>query len=124
MAEIMYTMDVVSNQQYPSGVKVIKWVLPDAGDTGAPYYCPQYSGKAVQMTAGGASTVPIEGTLVPEGTAPVYNALHDPAGGSLATFTTATGIRQILEDCYAVRLGAAVTTGVTVYLFITTTARR
>lgn len=124
MAEIMYTMDVVSNQQYPAGVKVIKWVLA-AGDTGAPYYAPQYSGKALQRTAATSTAVAtIEGTLVPEGTAPVWGTVHDPASTPIVlNDANGTALRQVLEDCYAVRPNVTAA-GCTVYLFVTTTARR
>jgi len=124
MAEIPWTVELLpEGKQYPTGIRVIKWVIPTSADTGAPYYCPQFAGKSVQMTAGGAATAAVEGTLVPEGIAPVYTALKTPLAVVLTALTTANGIQQILEDCYAVRVGA-VSAGVTVYLFVSTTARR
>jgi hypothetical protein len=120
LATVQYTMDVVTNQQYPTGVKVVKWILA-ASDDGVPYYAPQYSGKAVQGVSG-TGVVTWQGTLVPEGTSPVWATLHDPASADCVT--TSPEIRQILEDCYAVRPLVDATGAATVYLFVTSTARR
>lgn len=121
MAVIPWAVESLpEGKQYPTGIRVIKWVLPSASDTGEPYYAPQFSGKAVQLTAG-AGTVTMEGTLVPEGVTAVWSTLHDPASADLVLATNE--IRQVLEDCYGIRPSVA-TNGATVYLFVTTTARR
>lgn len=125
MAEIAWTVDALpEGKQLPTGVKVVKWVLA-AGDTGAPYYAPQFAGKAVQRTAATATAVAtMEGTLIPEGVTPVWGTLHTPQGVDLVlNDANGTELLQVLEDCYAIRPNVTVA-GCTVYLFVSTVARR
>ena len=114
----------------PVGVRIIKWTLLDLDDSGAPYFAPQYSSKVIQWTGtpgvGGAGK--IQGSMEP-GT-PVWGTLHNPQGADasvVAADITANLIVQMLEDCYQIRpfmTGGDGTTNVTVYLMVTTTARR
>lgn len=122
MAVIPWVVDTLpTGNQLPTGIKVVRWDLLAAADTGTPYYCPQFAGKAVQRTAG-AGTYTLEGTLIPEGITPVFGTLHSPNMADITAIAD-NEIYQVLEDCYAVRPVAA-GAALTVYLFISTTARR
>jgi len=80
---------------------MVKWTgLQASGDTGAPFACPNYLEKSVQVvgTFGGA-TLTIQGSNMKD--TPTYATLND-AGGSALTYTTAA-IKKVREHTYWVR---------------------
>ncbi len=101
---------------------LVKWEsLTLAGDSGAPFACPNYTDKSIQVfgTFGGA-TVTIQGSNVID--SPTYATLNDPSGTSLAI--TSAGIKQVLENTYWIRpivSGGDTTTDLDIYLLASTT---
>jgi len=90
------------------------------GDTGAPFACPNYADKSIQVvgTFGGA-TVTIQGSNMID--SPTYATLNDITEMPLTI--TSAGIKQILENTYWVRpiiSGAGATTNLDVYLLVET----
>jgi hypothetical protein len=123
------TIDMYGGQQnVPKGVHIVHWPGLLNGDTGQPYSCPHFSGRAVQVvsgTAGVGLSVAVEGTLVPDGqvtVSPVFKALKDPSSTVIA-LTAIGNISQVLEDVYQIRPNVTAgdgTTNVDVYLLVTT----
>ena len=100
---------------------VAKWAgLHTTNDTGAPFLCPHYADKSIQVvgTFGGA-TVTIQGSNMID--SPTYATLNDATGTAL-TITSAC-IKQILENTYWIRpyiTGADANTNLDVYLLVET----
>lgn len=103
------------------GIFLVKWeALQVAGDTGAPFACPNYPIKSIQIvgTFGGA-TVTMQGSNIID--SPVYASLtYD---GSNAIALSSAGMKKIWENTYWVRpilSGGNVTTSLDVYLLVHT----
>lgn len=123
MAIVPYEIIDLTDGQFPTGVRVVRWVDLDANGTASAYSAPQYGGKAVQML--GTGNVTMKGSLIPTQSSitPIFGTLHKVDATDLVL--TDTEPQQVLEDCYQIRPEAANTaTTCDVYLMLTTTSRR
>lgn len=117
-------VELNANQQYPTGVRVVVWEGLDTGDTATAYSAPQYAGKAVQIETSTATSVTMQGSLVPPNAVPtpVWGTLHKVDLTDLVLIDAEP--QQVLEDCYQVRPNVTTGSDVDVYLLVTTTSRR
>lgn len=110
----------------------VQWTGLLNGDDGAPYVCPQYADKSVQVhgTFGAGGTILLEGTnqqaYTPDrvALAPTYLQLTDPQGNNLSF--TAAKIEQVLENLNAIRPRVSAgdgTTSLTCTCIISTSAK-
>lgn len=106
------------------GIWIVRWegLTKATDDTGAPYACPNYADKSIQLvgTLGAAGACTIQGSNMKE--TPTYATLNDPQANALVM--TALGIEQVLENTYWIRpsiTAGDATTDLDVYLLCQTT---
>lgn len=113
--------------EFPDGVRVITWVLTSADPDGTPYIAPHRSDKSVHFLGTvGTATFALQGSNEVAAAPTSWVTLTDPSSTAISG-TVLPRLEQVLENTYQVRPslttpGAGAT--VTVYLLITTQARR
>jgi hypothetical protein len=103
------------------GIYLVKWEgITNSDASGAPFACPSYPIKSVQVTGTwGGAQLTIYGSNIPE--TPTYYPLNNGSGNTL-TFVS-NGLRDIRENTYWVRpyvSGGDATTDLDVYLLCVT----
>jgi hypothetical protein len=120
MAEKPYR--IIATPFDSSGVKLILWENLILNDTGAPFMCPEFSDKSVQVigTLGAGGNCQIKGSNIKD--SPTWATLNDPQGNALDI--TAAKIETILENVYEIQpeiTAGDETTDIDVYLLLATT---
>jgi hypothetical protein len=118
----------LAGEDYPDGVRVVKWTGLLNGDTGAPYKLPHRPIMTVQATGtfGVGGTVTMEGS-VDSAAAPSFSTMKEADGTAGTLATGAESMKQLLENVYQVRPNVTAgdgTTSLVVWMLINTMARR
>lgn len=108
------------------GALVVVWEGLTNGDDGAPFFCPDYPDKSVQIIGTfDGETVTMQGSNDPDDSGQTWATLTDPQGNGIAK--SAAALEQVLENSHQIRPIVSGTPGVAdidVLMVVATTARR